>query len=126
MTEKKTSSNGGDLQHKVMVGAGITAALAATAAGVYFLYGKNGTKNRKKIKSWMLKAKGEVMESIEGLKDVSEETYHTILKNVESKYKAMKDVEPEELVGLMNELKGYWKLIKRDATPKTKTRKAAK
>ena len=30
---------------------------ALAAAGAYFLYGKNGKKNRKKISGWMLKAK---------------------------------------------------------------------
>jgi hypothetical protein len=48
-------------------------ALAALSAGAYFLYGtKEGAKKRVKIKGWMLKAKGEVLEKMEALKDVNE------------------------------------------------------
>ena len=38
--------------------------LAATAIGTYFLYGKEKIKNRRKVKGWMLKVKGEVLENL--------------------------------------------------------------
>ena len=50
--------------HKMAIGVGI-AALAAAAAGAYYLYGSDkSAKNRKHIKSWMLKMKAEVMDKI--------------------------------------------------------------
>ena len=51
MTKKSTTGTA------VAVGAGL-AALAAFAAAGYFLYGKDGAKNRKKVRGWMLKANG--------------------------------------------------------------------
>ena len=53
------------------VGLGLAAITAAAAAGAYFLYGKDGAKNLKKIKSWSLKAKAEVLEKLEKAKDIS-------------------------------------------------------
>jgi flagellar basal body-associated protein FliL len=56
---KKMSTN-----TKVGIGLGLTAA-AVTAAGAYFLYGsKQAPQNRKKVKGWVLKAKGEVLEAL--------------------------------------------------------------
>jgi len=62
-------------------GFGLAALAAATAAGVYFLYGsKNATKNRNKIKGWTLKAKGEVLEKMEKMKNIDEADYKRIHK----------------------------------------------
>lgn len=109
---------------KVAVGAGI-AALAAFAAAGYFLYGKDGAKNRKKVRGWMLKAKGEVLEGVEKLKDVTEEQYEMIVSKVGSKYKAAKNIDPEEVDAMIKELRGHWKNIKKSITP-TPKKKAAK
>jgi hypothetical protein len=51
---------------KAEIGAGIAAGVAAAALGAYFLYGsKDAKKNRAKVKGWMLKARGEVLEQLE-------------------------------------------------------------
>ena len=56
---------------KVKLGIGLTAA-ALAAAGTYFLYGSGGAeKNRTKVRSWMLKAKAEVLEALEEAKHLS-------------------------------------------------------
>ena len=56
---QKNSKNELSTAQKVGIGFGLTAA-AVTAAGAFFLYGsKEAAKNRKKVKGWMLKAKGE-------------------------------------------------------------------
>lgn len=114
---KKTKTN-------VAVGVGL-AAIAALAAGGYFLYGKDGAKNRKKIRSWMLKAKGEVLEGVEKMKNVSEAEYNTVVEKVASKYKAFKNVDPREFEDMVRELRGHWKNIKKSitATPKKKAAK---
>ena len=47
MAKTKTTTGVG-----AVVGAGL-AAVAAFAAAGYFLYGKDGAKNRKKVRGWM-------------------------------------------------------------------------
>jgi len=90
MTKKTTGTN-------VAIGAGV-AAIAALAAAGYFLYGsKDGARNRKKVRGWMLKAKGEVLEGVEKMKDVTEEQYAMIVDKVASKYKAIKNIDPAEV-----------------------------
>lgn len=111
---------------KVAVGLGV-AAVAAFAAAGYFLYGKDGAKNKKKVKGWMLKAKGEVLEGVEKLKNVTEEEYKAIVDKVGSKYQAVKNIDPAELATMTRELHGHWKNIKKSITaaPKKKVAKKA-
>jgi hypothetical protein len=104
MAQKSNSKEG------MMVGIGL-AALAAAAAGAYLLYGKDGEKNRKKIKSWALKAKAEVLEKMEKAKDMSESTYQQIVEDVSKKYGAIKSIDPKELELLTKEMKGHWTRI---------------
>jgi len=111
MKNKNTGITTGE---KVAVGAGI-AALAAFAAAGYFLYGKDGAKNRKKVRGWMLKAKGEVLEGVEKLKDVTEE-----------QYAAIKNIDPAEVEAMAKELRGHWKNIKKSISPAPKKKVAKK
>lgn len=83
MSKKTTKNTHGGLK--------ILATAAAIAAGGYFLYGKDAAKNRKRVKGWMLKVKGEVLDEIEKLKEIDEERYHKIVDNVVGKYKMAKD-----------------------------------
>lgn len=88
---------------------------AAVLAATYFLYGsKDAPKNRKKLKGWMLRMKGEVLEKIEGMKDISEEKYHQAVDTVTTKYKKLKTVEEKEADRLSADLKKHWKAIKRE------------
>ena len=110
---------------KVAIGAGV-AAIAALAAAGYFLYGsKDGAKNRKKVRGWMLKAKGEVLEGVEKMKDVTEDQYSAIIHKVGAKYKAIKSIDPAEVDAMMKELHGHWKNIKKSISPAPK-KKATK
>lgn len=110
---------------KVAIGAGL-AALAGFAAAGYFLYGKDGAKNRKKVRGWMLKAKGEVLEAVEKMKDVSEEEYAMILDKVGAKYKNIKNIDPAEVEVMVKELRGHWKNIKKSISPAPKKKVAKK
>ena len=102
------------------------AGLAAVAGGV-FLYGTDaGKKKRKAIKGWVLKAKGEVIEKLETLKEVNEENYHKVVDAVEKKYKAVKSVAPEELAEVVADLKKSWKSIVKVAKAQTAPKKAVK
>ncbi len=122
MAKTKTTTGVG-----AVVGAGL-AAVAAFAAAGYFLYGKDGAKNRKKVRGWMLKAKGEVLEGVEKLKDVTEEQYAAIVDKVSAKYAGLKNIDPSELEAMVRELRGHWKNIKKSITPapKKKAKKVAK
>lgn len=103
--------NHGNMAVKV---AGI-AALAAAAAGAYFLYGSDeAPANRRKLKSWMLRLKAEVMDQMETMKDVSEETYNATVTEIAKKYAGMKDIDQEELAALIKRLKSHWKDIKKE------------
>lgn len=103
-------------------------ALAAAAAGTYFLFGKNAkvVKARKQVKSWSLKFKGDVLEKLEDMQDISEETYHKVIDEVSKGYKAAKNVNAAELLESVTELKKHWKDIKKDLSPKKPAKKVAK
>lgn len=109
MATKKQNNNAG-----VTAGIGIALA-AAAAAGAYFLYGsKDAKKNRKAIKGWVLKAKGEVIEKIEQVKgELTEENYHKIVDGVVSKYSKLKTTTEDEIQDLLKDMKGHWKNIKK-------------
>ena len=62
----------------------------------------------------MLKARGEVLERIEKLKDVNEEAYNKVVDEVTDKYKKAKSVDVEELLLLAADLKRHWRKIKDD------------
>ena len=100
--------------HKMAIGVGI-AALAAAAAGAYYLYGSDkSAKNRKHIKSWMLKMKAEVMDKIENVKDLSKEAYDKTIDEVSKKYSQLKDIDQKELMRLAKRMKSHWKEIEAD------------
>ena len=107
------------------VGLGV-AAVAAAAAGAYFFYGPSGAKNRKNLKSWAVKAKAEVMENVEKMKDVSEKTYDETVSKVMAKYKKLKTIAPAELAEVQKELMGSWKSVKSEIDRFTKKSGGAK
>ena len=62
-------------------------AVASTIAGAYYLYGsREGQVARKNMAAWAVKMKGEMLEGIEKLKEVSEPKYKELVKKVEEKY----------------------------------------
>ena len=112
--KKETKNNG------VVEAAGI-AALAAAAAGVYFLYGsKDATKKRKQVKSWSLKMKAEVLEKIEKLKDIDQKVYQDIVDQASRKYEALKGIEVADVAAIQKELSSHWRAIKKTITPEVK------
>src|SRR3990170_7547126 len=74
MAKKKAGSS----MSVAAVGAGL-AAVAAAAAGTYFLYGsKKATKHRKEVKAWSLKARGEILEQLERLFHLHEKAFQVV------------------------------------------------
>ena len=90
-----------------LIGAGIGLA-ALTAVGTYFMYGKRGAENRRKIAGWMLKMKGEVLEKVEELKEVNKEAYFKMVDETATRYYRLERVGASELKHLTEELKGAW------------------
>lgn len=91
---------------------GVAAATAAFAG--YYLFGPKGKENRTKVRGWTLKAKGEVLEKLEKLEEVSEDKYNDIVESVMAKYKKLKSTTEDETDKLEQELKRRFAHVKRD------------
>jgi hypothetical protein len=104
----------------------LAAGLIAGIAGTYFLYGKNAAANRKKVKGWMIKAKGEAIEKMEKIKEMDETSYHALIDGVIQKYSKVKGIEQAEIDELVKEMKKHWKNIVKDSAPKAKKKSAKK
>lgn len=96
-----------------MVGAGIGIA-AVAALGTYFLYGKNGAKNREKISGWMLKMKGEVLDKVEEVKEINKETYFKIVDEVALRYNGLEKVGSADLHKMTEDLKTAWEHLSKE------------
>ncbi len=108
---KKTGSS---VEKAVAVGAGVV----ALGAAAYLLFGPEGTKHRKDLKSWMIKMKAEVMEKMEKAKDLSASAYEDIVNSVEAKYKTMKNVDADILAKEAATLKKNWRTMTKGAKKK--------
>ncbi len=105
--DKKQKTNGG--VNKGVVGAGV-AGLAAAAIGAYWLYGaKNAAKHRKIASSWMLKARAEVMDAVEKMKQMDKDSYMKIVDAVVNKYS--KTRSSAEVMAIAKEMKSAWTQI---------------
>ncbi len=107
MATKKTKQTLSPTQ-KVEIAVGLTAA-AVAAAGTYFLYGsKDAAKNRKKVKSWMLSAKAEVLSTMEKAQHMSKAEYEQLIEGVAATYASMKDASKGDVSAFKKEMKEYW------------------
>jgi hypothetical protein len=75
----------------LLLGAGV-AALATTA---YYFFGPKGEKHRENLKGWMIKMKGEIIERIEDVKELTEPVYREIIDSVVATYAATTKVSKE-------------------------------
>jgi len=96
---------------KVGIGVGLTTA-AVAAVGAYFLYGsKDASKNRKKVKSWALKAKGEVLEALEKAEKITEAEFTQLVDGVANAYGKSKKLSARELSEFKKEMGDNWKAL---------------
>lgn len=87
-------------------------AIASVIAGAYYLYGsQDGAAKRKQIHAWSLKMKGEVMQGLEKLKEVTEPKYREVVKTVSAKYK---NVDKGELKKVVDEMMSTWNKMKKE------------
>ena len=93
----------------VGVAAGATAAAAIAAAGAYWLYGSpDAAKHRKSVRSHMLRARAEVLEAVEKMKDVDKQKYLDIVAAVVKRYSTKAGVTAEEIAQMTKDLTGTW------------------
>jgi hypothetical protein len=106
------------------IGLGVAAAAAAAAGGAYWLYGaKHSAQHRKLAKSWMLKARAEVMEAVEKLEDIDKERYMQIVENVVKNYTSSGASAPE-IAAMMKDFKAAWSHMQGKKTAKKAVKKA--
>lgn len=96
------------------IGAVALTTLAAMIAGAYFFGSSEATKRRRLVRGWAMRAKADVLDSIERLSNVDRQTYLDAVDAVLKRYQAMKEIDAKELVALGKELRGYWKDVKED------------
>ena len=117
---QKSSLSAGE---KMGIGVVLTAA-AVAAAGAYFLAGsKDAAKNRAAVKSWMLKAKAEVLEGLETAKKMSAEEYLKLVDTVSTGYASLQKVSKKDIANFKTEMADHWKKLER---AQTKAKKAVK
>lgn len=115
MAKKQNGLSGGE-----MVGIGAT--VAALGAAAYVMFGPDAKKNKKVIRGWAIKMKGEIIEKLEDAKEISEPVYHNIIDSVSAKYSKIKKVDPKELELAVLDVKKHWKAMVKDAKPKKKAK----
>ena len=102
MAKKETNSG-------VALGVGVAAAAAVAAAGAYWFYGSDhASKHRKQVKSWMLKARGEVMEAVEKVGDIDKKKYVEIVQQIIARYSKMAGVTAGEMAHMKKDLMTTW------------------
>ena len=105
MANKKTDISNGQ---KLSLGVGLTAA-AVAAAGAYFLYGsKSAPKNRRQVKSWALKAKGEVLAALEKGGKMTQAEYEALVDGVMDAYTKVEKISKAELADFKDEMGNNW------------------
>jgi gas vesicle protein len=103
---------------------GIGAGVLATAAATYFFFGPEGKKNRNKLKGWMIRMKGEIVDKMEKAKDMSEEAYHKIVDAAAASY-SKEGISTDAVKEFATTLKKQWKGFaqKKKATVKKTAKK---
>jgi len=107
----KKANNKSNVGKAIVAGVGV----AALSAAGYLLFGPEGKKNRKQIKGWAVKMKGEMIEKFEDMKEVTEPMYHKVVDEISAKYAKSKGVSQEEITEVVGELKKHWKAMSNDA-----------
>ncbi|MEX0913226.1 MAG: hypothetical protein WDZ56_01705 [Candidatus Paceibacterota bacterium] len=127
MAKKSKKSSSLSDGEKVGIGVALTTA-AVAAAGAYFLYGSpNASKNRKTVKSWALKAKGEVLEVLEKAGNLTAEEYQATVEKVLAGYSQLNTISKTELADFRKEMLENWqKIAKGTKGAKKTTKKSAK
>ncbi|MEZ4180015.1 MAG: hypothetical protein R3B41_00640 [Candidatus Doudnabacteria bacterium] len=96
----------------IAVGASL-AAIAAAAAGVYMLTGKNA-KNRKKLAKWANDMQKDIVKELKQGSKATKAHYNKVVENVAKEYKKLKKVDTAEVIAMAAELKSHWDAISKE------------
>ncbi len=118
MAQKKTSHAG--------VAVAVGASAAALGAAAYYLFGPHGKQHRTKAQGWMIKMKGEVVERLEDLKEVSEPVYNQVVEAVAAKYAKESKTSKKDILALAADLKKGWRSIVASTQSKKKPARKSK
>ncbi len=113
----KNESNAGKI---AAAGAGIV----ALSAAAYLIFGPEGKKHRKDLKSWMVKMKAEVMEKMEQAGEITGPVYEAIVNEVSDKYKSLSGIDAAALAAEAGLLKKHWKMMQSEMRKKMASKKA--
>ena len=93
---------------------GIGAGIAALAGAAYAFLGPNKKKNRKIVSDLGKRVKKSVMEKAKEVKELTEPVYQEIVEQVKVEYENLKEMDPEELAGVILQIKESWDNIKEE------------
>lgn len=111
---QKTVKGGSTSVAKVSIGIGLTAA-AVAAAGAYFLLGsKHAAQNRKKMKGWTLKAKGEVLEALEKAEQIGAKEYESLVNTASKAYGTVERASKGEIKDFKSEMLTHWEKLQKN------------
>ena len=90
---------------------GVIGASIAGLAAAYFFLGPKGKKHQRQTRAWAIKMKGDIVEKLEGMQDVTESAYNKIVDSVATAYAKRKVAGREEISDLAGDIKKHWKTI---------------
>lgn len=91
---------------KTMLGLG--AGLAALATASYYFWGPDGKRHQRRMKGWMYKMKGEIIERIEDVKELTEPVYRDIIDSVAGATSSTVKASKTEIKAFAEKLKDQW------------------
>lgn len=102
-------------QNKHVLGktVGVAVGVAALSAAAYLLFGPEGNKNRKHVRGWAVKMKGEIIEKFEEAKELTEPVYNKIIDQVSEKYAKVKNIDQAELKATIADIRKHWKAMQK-------------
>ncbi len=100
----KKQSNSKVTEKVLAAGVGV----AALSVAAYLLFGPEGKKNRKNVRGWAVKMKGEMIEKFEQAKNITEPGYHSIVDEISAKYAKQKNVGRAELAETIADIRRHW------------------
>ncbi len=107
--------------HSLGIGIALTTA-AVAAVGTYFLYGSSeASKNRKKVKSWMLRAKAEVLDGLDNIKYMTEEDFQKLVSTAVATYAHAQKMSKAEIRDFTKEMHDSWEFLVNSGTVKLLT-----
>lgn len=95
-----------------LLAAFVAGAAVVLAAGGYLFYGPKGRKHRRELEHWIDDAKEDMLDRMAELKDVSRQTYNTIVDEVVEDYSLAKDLTKAEAQRLGTRFKARYREMK--------------